>query len=266
VRRPADQSYHGQEQIISTEPASLGSLMPAAQQRSAAPAADNAVPAPRPHAHIRILVVDEPGIMRDGLCALLADTGEFHIVGTQADAGEALRALSGARPDVMIIDLSGLQAIGHEAIAEAKTRQPAVRVLVLTFRKDDTLIETALRAGADGYVLKNDSRNDLFMALRSIASGRGYISPTITNRVVSGYVRASDPARARTTQRSELSERERQIIRLIAAGRRTREMAEMLSLSPKTVEKHRANLMRKLGLRNASAVAAYAIANGYVDV
>jgi DNA-binding NarL/FixJ family response regulator len=188
------------------------------------------------------------------------------VIGTIADATLALGTLATTPADILVIDLAPSRDIGHELIATAKARRPQLRVLVLTFRKDDIVIDAALRAGADGYVLKNDSRNDLFMALRSIAGGRGYISPSICNRVVSGYVRAREPGRGRASASGELSERERQIIRMIAAGRRTREMAELLSLSPKTVEKHRANLMRKLGLRNASAVAAYAIANGYVDV
>ncbi len=221
---------------------------------------------PRVRGRIRILLVDEPGIMRDGLCALLAASEEFEVVGTLSEPADALRAVATSLPHVLVVDLAHSKRPGHDLIAEAKARQPAVRVLVLTFRKEDDVIDSALRAGADGYVLKNDSRNDLFMALRSIAAGRGYISPSICSRVVSGYVRASEPGRRRTATRSDLTERERQIMRLIAAGQRTREMADLLSLSPKTVEKHRANLMRKLGLRNASAVAAYAISNGYVDV
>lgn len=211
-------------------------------------------------------MLDEPGIMRDGLCALLAAVEDFELIGSYSEAAETRRALATAAPDILIADLSHSRDIGYQIITETKTRHPGVRVLVLTFRKDDSVIDAALRAGADGYVLKNDSRNDLFMALRNIASGRGYISPSICNRVVSGYVQGRDPARSRAAARGELTERERQVIRLIAAGQRTREMAQSLSLSPKTVEKHRANLMRKLGLRNASAVAAYAIANGYVDI
>jgi DNA-binding NarL/FixJ family response regulator len=252
--------------MIPTGPVSPRSLLPPTPKRAGVAAPDDAVLTPRARGRIRILVVDEPGIMRDGLCALLASGEEFEVIGTLADTGEALRALAGAPPDVLIVDLFHSRNAGHDMIAEAKARHATVRVLVLTFRKDDNVIDSALRAGADGYVLKNDSRNDLFMALRSIASGRGYISPSICDRVVSGYVRARDPTRNRIAARGELTERERQIMRLIAAGHRTREMAELLSLSPKTVEKHRANLMRKLGLRNASAVAAYAIANGYVDV
>lgn len=242
-------------------------MVPQASKRSVpSTPVEHPVLAPRARTPIRVLVVDEPGIMRDGLCALIGAAEEFRIVGTHSDATDALASLAEVAADVMVIDLRHAKSLGREVIAQAKTRQPAVRVLVLTFHKEDNAIDSALRAGADGYVLKNDSRNDLFMALRSIAAGRGYISPSICNRVVSGYVRASDPARRRSGSANELTERERQIMRMITAGQRTREMAELLSLSPKTVEKHRANLMRKLGLRNASAVAAYAIANGYIDL
>src|SRR5882672_2203554 len=234
-------------------------------ERSGIDLVEDGVLTPRTRERIRILIVDEPGIIRDGLCALLASTEDFEVVGTPVDAPAALSALASTTPNVLIVDPAPSRNVGHELIAEAKARDAALRVLVLTFRKDDNVIEAALRAGADGYVLKNDSRHDLFMALRSIAAGRGYISPSICNRVVTGYVRARDPERRRALARGELTERERQVMKMIAGGHRTREMATMLSLSHKTVEKHRANLMRKLGLRNASAVAAYAIANGYIN-
>jgi len=254
------------ENNLTSAASSTGGTPPLPPGPTDTDASPDAVLTRRAPARIRLLLVDEPGIIRDGLCALLADTQDFEISGAIADTSLALSALEATPADILIIDLAATREAGHELIAAAKRHNPSLRVLVLTFRKDDVVIDSALRAGADGYVLKNDSRHDLFMALRSIALGRGYISPSICNRVVSGYVRARDPGRGRATQHGELSERERQIIRLIATGQRTREMAEQLSLSPKTVEKHRANLMRKLGLRNASAVAAYAIANGYVDV
>lgn len=227
---------------------------------------EDGVLAPRKRSPIRLLLVDEPGIMRDGLCALLTASDEFEILGALADASEALQILETSAPDVLIVDFSNARTAGHELIAAVKARHKTTRILVLTFRRDDSVIDAALHAGADGYVLKNDSRNDLFMALRNIATGRGYISPSICNRVVSGYVRARDRKRSQASVGRDLTERERQIMRLIAVGHRTREMANLLSLSPKTIEKHRANIMRKLRLRNASAVAAYAIANGYVEV
>lgn len=217
---------------------------------------------PRARARIGVLVIDEKGIMRDGLCALLSGAQEFEIVGSESAVADALRRELAAAPDVVIADFPRLGNGGAEAITNFKQRWPQVSVLVLTFHKDEHTIDSVLRAGADGYVLKNDSCNELFAALRSIAAGKGFISPSICDHVVSGYVRARQQPHGRGALTSELTDRERQVMRFIAAGHRTREIAKMLSLSHKTIEKHRTSLMRKLGLRNASAVAAYAIAHG----
>ncbi|TLY88803.1 MAG: response regulator transcription factor, partial [Gammaproteobacteria bacterium] len=144
-----------------------------------------------------------------------------------------------------------------------KHRWPEVRVLVLTVRRDEMFIETALRAGADGYVLKSDSRAELFNAVHRVASGKGYISPSALDRMVTAYAKTSDRLPGRPRPAGALTSREQEVITLIAKGYRTREMAQLMSLSHKTVEKHRTNLMRKLGLRSAAAVAAYAITHGF---
>ena len=144
-------------------------------------------------------------------------------------------------------------------------------MLVLTFHTDDQHIHAALSAGADGYVLKDDSRLEMLTAVRAVLNGKSFLSPAICDRVVNGYLgggSGSASVRPTGTQSSigadVLSAREREVIKLIAEGYRTREIATFLSLSHKTVEKHRSNLMRKLSLRSAAAVTAYAIANGFV--
>ena len=217
---------------------------------------------PRAQTRIGVLVIDEKGIMRDGLCALLSGTPEFEVIGTEATGADALRLPLPVSPDIIMADLPRLSAGGIESIVNLKARWPKARVLVLTFHKDDHTIDSVLRAGADGYVLKNDSCNELFTALRSIAAGKGFISPSIYDHVVRGYVATGEGSGSRGAVSHDLTDRERQVMRLIAAGKRTREIAQQLSLSHKTIEKHRSSLMRKLGLRNASAVAAYAIAHG----
>jgi two-component system, NarL family, response regulator NreC len=204
-------------------------------------------------------VADEAGIMRDGLCALLQSDESLEVVAATATHREAVQTLTTAQPDVIVIDFAADLKNGPEAIAHLKQRWPDVRVLVLTVRRDETFIETALRAGADGYVLKTDSRAELFNAVHRIASGNGYISPSALDRMVTAYAKTSDRARAS----GALTSREQEVITLIAKGYRTREMAQLMSLSHKTVEKHRTNLMRKLGLRSAAAVAAYAITHGF---
>ncbi len=211
----------------------------------------------------RVLVADEAGILRDGLCALLQSDDALEVVAATAIQREALQTLTIDQPDVAIVDFAMDLRSGPETIAHLKRRWPEVRVLVLTVRRDETFIETALRAGADGYVLKSDSRAELFNAVHRVASGKGYISPSALDRMVTAYAKTSDRLPGRPRPAGALTSREQEVITLIAKGYRTREMAQLMSLSHKTVEKHRTNLMRKLGLRSAAAVAAYAITHGF---
>jgi DNA-binding NarL/FixJ family response regulator len=228
---------------------------------AAAPTGASAQTAPE-RRKTRVLVVDEAGIMRDGLCALLQSDDALEVVAATASRREAVQNLTVAQPDVIIIDFAADLKSGPETIVHLKGRWADVRVLVLTVRRDEAFIEAALRAGADGYVLKTDSRAELFNAVHRIASGKSYISPSALDRMVTAYARTSDrPGRTRGS--GALTSREQEVITLIAKGYRTREMAELMSLSHKTVEKHRTNLMRKLGLRSAAAVAAYAITHGF---
>jgi two-component system response regulator NreC len=227
-------------------------------------APENAVPARR---RIRVLVIDEAGITRDGLCALLASDDGLEVIGAVTGHGEGLPGAHGdtsSQPHVIIIDFSNDLQSGSETIARLKRLWPQVRVLALSARHDDRCIEAALRAGADGYVLKSDRRAELFDAVHRIASGKSYISTSALDRMVSTYAGTSDRLRGLAHWSGVLTGREQEVITLIAKGYRTREMAELMSLSHKTVEKHRTNLMRKLGLRSAAAVAAYAITNGLV--
>jgi two-component system, NarL family, response regulator NreC len=211
----------------------------------------------------RVLVADEAGITRDGLCALLQSDDALEVVAATVIRLEALQALTTAQPDVIVIDFAADLKAGPETIAHLKRRWPEVRVLVLTVRRDETFIEAALRAGADGYVLKTDSRAELFSAVHRIASGKGYISPSALDRMVTAYANTSDRLPGRPRAANGLTSREQEVITLVAKGYRTREMAQLMSLSHKTVEKHRTNVMRKLGLRSAAAVAAYAITHGF---
>ncbi len=228
---------------------------------AAAPTGASAQSAPE-RRKTRVLVVDEAGIMRDGLCALLQSDDALEVVAATVSRREAVQNLTTAQPDVIVIDFAADLKAGPETIIHLKGRWANARVLVLTVRRDETFIEAALRAGADGYVLKTDSRAELFNAVHRIASGKSYISPSALDRMVTAYAKTSDrPGRRRGS--GALTSREQEVITLIAKGYRTREMAELMSLSHKTVEKHRTNLMRKLGLRSAAAVAAYAITHGF---
>ena len=210
---------------------------------------------------LQVLLIDEEGLLRDGLCAMINLEEGFAIVGVISGT-TALHTVSvPTDPDLIVADFGSPAVRGLETVTAARSRWPNVAILVLSFQRDDAAIESALRAGVDGYLLKTDRRTELLNAMHSVIDRKRYISPSIFDRVVNGFVSQRDVSRAES---DHLSDREREVMKLIAQGLRTREIAEKLSVSHKTVEKHRTNLMRKLGLRTAAAVAAYAITNGYL--
>jgi DNA-binding NarL/FixJ family response regulator len=215
---------------------------------------------------IRILIVDDHALLREGLRALLTSEPRFEVVGDVADCQEAKRAVAATQPDVVLMDLSLPGISGMDAIREIKSRYPEVRVIALTIHKTDEYVRSALQAGAEGYLLKDSTHAELKLAIQSVLAGKAYLSPEVTHRIVSGY-RDGDRQRVASERRSwdHLSDRERQILKLVAEGRKNKEIASYLSISPKTVEKHRANLMRKLDLHSASALTAFAIENGLVS-
>ena len=211
----------------------------------------------------KIMIVDDHTIMRDGLQALLSSDPNYEVVGTVADGKTAIQSVATLHPDIILMDLTMPGTSGIEAIEHIKRRHPRVRIIALTFHKEDKYIHATLEAGADAYVLKDDSRTELFTALASVSRGKSYLSPSICDRVVAGYLAGSDGSPEQPSWEI-LTRREREVIKLIAEGNKTKEIAVYLSLSPKTVEKHRTNLMRKLDLHSVSAVTVYAIQNGFI--
>ena len=211
---------------------------------------------------LKILLVDQEGMLRDGLCAMINSEEELEVAGAITGA-QTLRTIAlAADPDVVIVDFPSPGGSEKELVEVARSRWPGVPILVLTLRRDNDSIESALRTGVDGYLLKTDPRAELVTAVHSVSEKKRYISPAIFDTVVSGFV--TQQSTTRQASPDGLSEREREVMKLIAGGLRTREIAERLAVSHKTVEKHRTNLMRKLGVRTAAAVAAYAITNGYL--
>lgn len=211
----------------------------------------------------RILIVDDHKIVRDGLKSLLRSEPDFDVVGEADNGKDALFSTSTLKPDIILMDLSMPNTNGTEAIRNIKRRFPSIIIIALTVHKAEEYIHAALKAGASGYLLKDDSHAELMTALRSAIHGKTYLSPSICGSVVTGYLGRSDKGRL-TTSWETLTHREREVIKLVAEGYRNKEIAEYLSLSMKTVEKHRSNLMKKLGLHSASALTAYAIENGLV--
>lgn len=209
-----------------------------------------------------ILIIDAEGIAREGLCALLQRDEALQVDGTFASAREALRAARDLQPHIVIMDFGLALKAGPQTVAHVKRRWPQAAVLVLSPAADGQAIEAARRAGADGYVLRNDQRAELFNAIDALAERRHYISKSVLEVPAKS---ATAPPRARRTETAGLlTAREQEVVTLVAEGYRTREMAQLLSVSHKTVERHRTNLMRKLGVRSAAGVVAFAITHGYV--
>jgi DNA-binding NarL/FixJ family response regulator len=216
----------------------------------------------------RILLVEDHTILRAGLLALLSKESDFEIVGETDNGRDAMHCIAALKPNIVITDISMPGINGIEAIREIKRRYPEMRVLVLTIHKTDEYIHEALRAGADGYVLKDAHPDELRVAIRSILNGKTYLSPDISSKVITGYLGGGNGGNGGSgtpgavSPWETLTHRERQVLKLVAEGHQNRYIADYLCLSVKTVEKHRSNLMRKLDLHNASTLTAYAIDKG----
>ena len=211
----------------------------------------------------RLVIAEDHTILREGLKALLTTRADLEVVGEATDGREAVRAVQELNPDLILLDLSMPRSNGLEALKEIKRLSPQTKVLVLTVHKTEDYVFTALQAGADGYVLKDSSASELILAVRSVLNGERYLGPAIAGTVVSGYLGSRDGKPLRPSF-DDLSTREREVLKLIAEGYRTKEIAEYLCISPKTVEKHRANLMDRLNLHTVSALTTYAIEKGLV--
>src|SRR2546427_8736801 len=207
---------------------------------------------PMTNTSARIVLVEDHAILREGLRALIELEPDLKVVGEAGTGAEAVRVVQGASPTLVITDLAMPGGSGLQTIEELRALCPNLRVLVLTAHCMDEYIGAALSAGADGYVLKDASRAELLQAIRSVIAGQKYFSKPVSARLVSGYLRRNDPA---TDPSPKITDREREVLMRIALGESTKRGAVALHLSVKTVEKHRANLMRKLELHNTAAVA-----------
>ncbi|HSU64588.1 MAG TPA: response regulator transcription factor [Burkholderiales bacterium] len=209
-------------------------------------------------AKYRVLIADDNAIVREGVCALLRSDDSLEVVAAVDNGRDAVRLAVALQPELAVMELSMPQMGGLSAIREFARRAVPTRTVVLTVHKTEEHVRASLMAGAWGYIVKDASAAELTLAIHSVAQGRKYVSPAVAECIVTGYLSA-DPGQAGGRSSDVLTPRERQVLKLIAAGRRNREIAGHLSLSVKTVEKHRANLMTKLGLHNTAALTAFAI-------
>jgi DNA-binding NarL/FixJ family response regulator len=212
----------------------------------------------------RVLLVDDHSLFRQGLRALLSKQSEFSIVGEAGDGKQAMEQALAHQPDIVLTDIELPEIDGLQAVSNIKRRLPAVRAVILTSSKSDEHLRRALRVGVDGYVLKDASYEELIRALHSVVDGKRYLSPDMSGLLVNEYLNPGQRGDSNSPL-NVLTGRERSILQLIAEGRSNRTAAEFLSVSTKTVEKHRANLMRKLGLRNSGELLLVAVEMGLIE-
>ncbi len=213
---------------------------------------------------IRVLLADDHTILRDGIRALLVDQADIEVIGEAEDGLSTVKMVGKLKPDVVIMDIAMPMLNGLEATRQIQRDHPQVKVLILTMHENEEYIRQVLAAGALGYVLKDAAAHDLLGAIRAVHRGEAVLSPAITRLVIEDYLRWGDIRPADTS--NGLTPREREILQLIAEGYTNKEIAEILSLSVKTIQSHRSNLMSKLDLHDRGELIKYAIQKKIIDI
>jgi two-component system response regulator NreC len=213
---------------------------------------------------IRVLLADDHTILRDGIRALLDDQDDMEVLGEAEDGQSTVKMVAKLIPDVVVMDIAMPLLNGLEATRQIRRDYPQVKVLILTMHENEEYIRQVLAAGALGYVLKDAAARDLLGAIRAVHQGEAVLSPAITRLVIEDYLRWGDIRPEDTT--NGLTPREREVLQLIAEGYTNKEIAEILSLSVKTIQSHRTNLMSKLDLHDRGELIKYAIQKKIIDI
>jgi DNA-binding NarL/FixJ family response regulator len=211
---------------------------------------------------LRILVVDDHAIVRQGLKLLIDSQPDMEVVGDAADGKAALALAGTVKPDVVVMDVSMPEMSGLIAARMLKQQHPEVAILVLTRHENDAYLEQLLRGGASGYVLKQSAPTDFLKAIRAVAAGGIYLDPAMTSRVADGLLGGHPQTQAPTS--AKLTDRESEVLRLVTVGHTNIEIATRLDISVKTVEVHKTNAMKKLGLTGRVDVIRYGVLQGWL--
>ena len=211
----------------------------------------------------RIVLVEDHAIIREGLHSLFSSEKDFEVVAEAEEGRSALRLAENLRPDLVVTDLSMPQMDGIDMIASLKKQNPKIKVIALTVHRNDEYVLAALKAGADGYILKEANYSELITAARSVLKGKPYLSPEISGNLIQGYLEGKGAPRKKSPWEM-LSKREREIVSLIAEGQTNKQIADRLCISVKTVETHRYKIMSKLNVHNAAALITVAMERGLI--
>lgn len=211
----------------------------------------------------RVIIADDHVILRDGIKRIIEESPDLHVVGEASDGMELLRLLGGTKCDMVILDISMPILRGIEATREIKKSQPSVKILILTMHKKSDYIYNALAAGADGYLLKESTGDELNTAIETIREGGTYVSKALTRDLTDDLVQFSRGVLE--PKRDQLTNREKEVLKLIAEGKTSKEIASLLFISIYTVNNHRANISKKLQMKKTADLVRYAIREGYVS-
>lgn len=211
-----------------------------------------------------IVIAEDQTLVRQGLRSLLAEGDQYEVVGEAEDGLEAIRTVARLKPDLVLLDLAMPRMNGISAIKAIKHQQPETKIIAITFHTSDEYILAAFESGADGYCLKNDTHANLLLALKRVMAGKRYISPEVSDKILNGYLEGSRAVKPESAWET-LTSREMEILKLVGEGYTSPEIADFLCISPKTVDKHRSNMMRKLDLHSAAALTAYALEKGLIS-
>jgi DNA-binding NarL/FixJ family response regulator len=212
----------------------------------------------------KIFIVEDHRLFREGLKSMLNSRADIDIVGEAEDGLQAVRRIRKTTPDLVLLDLSMPKMGGISVMKEVKRVLPETRIIALTIHESDQFVLEAFDAGADGYCIKDASRKELMLAVDSVLEGKTYISPDISDQVMEGYLTGRKKLKE-NSRWDTVTQREREVLKLLAEGYTNKDIAGFLHISVKTVEKHRANLIGKLDLHNIAQLTAYAIENGLVE-
>ena len=213
---------------------------------------------------IRIILADDHAVMRRGLKLVLEQQKDFEVVGEASDGRGAVDLADTARPDIAVLDITMPNLNGIEAARQICEKHPGVSIVVLSMHADESFVLRALKAGARGYLLKESAESDLISAVRLVAAGKSFFSPTVSRMLVDDYVRQMQEKDVEDSYEL-LTSREREILQLIAEGKSNKDIARMLNLSLYTVETHRSNILSKLNLHTVPELILYAVRKGIIS-